>query len=288
MDLLPFNLSLILRVEAISILTISLVSKSNESNLFFSTTSDSIKISNPLFFLKQQPHGLSKQDAIDLIVVKLRQQLTILQQPTAQSWLSQTQHVLMVVHLLETLTSRQDLTYLTLLPWKNWRFSFNHIFHTEQRWCAGCYQDWRDTNTPIYQPLLWALKPVTVCPYHQHYLQIHCLCYPHTQPFLQLHKSNGYCYECGAWLGRSLLEPSYSLSKGRKSQWNLWVAQALGNLLAATPLLHTNSLRSKTQLASQQSLPTFYQFLRSCYQRGLSPVEGLRLLEIQLGQKLAT
>lgn len=235
----------------------------------------------PLFFLNEQPPGLSKKDAIELVVVRLRKELAILQQPTAQFWLSQTQHVSKVVNVLEILTGRKDISYLTLLPWKTWRLSFNHIFHTQQRWCAGCYQDWRDANTPVYQPLLWALEPVTVCPYHQRYLQIYCLCYGHTQLFFQPQKLNGYCHECGAWLGRNLDLPSHSRSKGRKFDRDLWIAQALGNLLAATPSLHTNPLIRETKVSPKRTLPTLYKFLRWCYKLSLSPVEGLNLLEIQ-------
>lgn len=242
----------------------------------------------PLFFLNEQPSHLSQNDAIKLAISQAHRSLEILQQPDAQFWLDRTKHVSKVVDIVKLVTSREDISYLTLLPWQTWRLSFKHIFHTEQRWCAACYQEWRDADSPIYQPLLWALEPVTVCPYHQRYLQLHCLCYGHAQPFLKLRKLNGYCHECGVWLGRFVDLPSYSLTKGHKFDWDLWVAQALGKLIAASPSINANPPIQETQVARYRTKPTLKRFLRWCYKLGVSPVEGLNLLEIMPAVKATT
>lgn len=235
----------------------------------------------PLFFLNQLPKRLSQKDAVDSVMWQLHRELDILMRPDAEFWLDKTKHVSQVVRVLEILTGRKDIRYLTLLPWQTWRISFNNIFNTEQPWCVACYQEWRYSNTPVYQPLLWALETVTVCPYHQRYLQLYCLYCRLSQPFFKRHGSEGKCFYCGAWLGRFVDLPSYSQTIGQKFDLELWFAQAVGKLLAATPELDKNSLIQDTQVTSLRRKPTLKQFLRWCYRLEISPVQGLSLLGIK-------
>jgi TniQ len=231
----------------------------------------------PLFFLRELPKRLSKKDAVEQVVLKLRRELYLLQRPDARFWLDKTKHVSNLVRVLEILTGREDIRYLTLLPWKTWPLSFNHIFNTEQPWCVACYQNWCYSGAPIYQPLLWALETVSVCPYHQRYLQLRCLCCRLPQPFFKLQGSEGKCHCCGAWLGRFVDLPNYSQKLGLEFDSQLWIAQAVGQLLAATPSLDKIPLVQKILTKKANRKPTLKQFLRWCYNLRVSPVQGLSL-----------
>lgn len=68
-------------------------------------------------------------------------------------------------------------------------------------WCPECFQAWRSVRHPIYEPLLWSIASVTVCPHHCRPLQFHC---PHcrkAQRPLTCKTQVAYCSQCLGWLG---------------------------------------------------------------------------------------
>src|SRR5208282_1428631 len=70
--------------------------------------------------------------------------------------------------LLETLqaaTCRRDLHLLTLCSLQG-IVSQPMVFRSLEAWCPACLEEWRTSGSPIYSPLLWALRLVTVCPVH--------------------------------------------------------------------------------------------------------------------------
>jgi len=90
---------------------------------------------------------------------------------------------LQLVQALEALTLRTDLRFLTMLLWAEVFPSLGLLKH-QHSWCPLCYQKWSEKGLIIYSPLLWALRGVTVCPYHHQVLQSQC---PHChQEFLPL------------------------------------------------------------------------------------------------------
>lgn len=143
-----------------------------------------------------------------------------------------------LIMVLEALTLRSDLRFLTLLTWAN-VLPQRKLLRCHQAWCPNCYEDWRSTQQVIYEPLLWSIDVVTVCPRHRRRLCREC---PHcTQPLplLAPYSRPGYCSRCGAWLGTSV--DSEPFSPGTVAQeelmWQTWVTNSLGELLAAAPLL---------------------------------------------------
>ncbi len=233
----------------------------------------------PLFIQTNHPPDFFKaDDGIKMLMNAWHREPAMLQQQAAEFWLDRTQHVSKVVAIVEKLTTRLDLSFLTLLQWHSWRLNFNHIFHTEQRWCPGCYQDWREADLPIYHPLLWTIEAVTVCPVHQRYLQLRCLYCGCFQQFLNLDcHSLGYCCACNAWLGRFV---DKAKSQGSQFDWENWVAKSVGQIFAAMPTLSLTSCSQDPPLAKYRRNPTLTKFLRWCYQLGISPVEGLEILSI--------
>lgn len=152
------------------------------------------------------------------------------------------------VRALETLTSRQDLRYLTLLSWAQ-VLPPNSLLRRSRAWCESCLWAWREAGQQIYEPLLWALQMVTVCPYHRCSLcQLcpYCNCKlgpldPRTRP--------GHCSRCGSTLlpKRITSAVQSQTCAGDDMRWAIWTANALGELLAAAPQICCSPQR--TQLA---------------------------------------
>jgi len=141
------------------------------------------------------------------------------------------------VRALETLTGRRDLSYLTLLTWA--RVLPGHsLLRRCRAWCESCLYAWREANQPIYEPLLWTLQAVTVCPYHRRLLRQACPhCGRQVGP-LESRSRRDCCSRCGQTLVPAAVNPtsdSRMLPLSDELMWASWVASALGELLAAAP-----------------------------------------------------
>lgn len=229
----------------------------------------------PLFIQSSKAKDLLSAYTISILMdASPKKSATFLIQ-TADFWLGLTQNALSLVSAVKKMTGRRDIYYTSLLPTQSWRIKFSNIFHFSQRWCPNCYSDWLKYDLPIYQPLLWALEPVTVCPHHQNYLRLRCPYCNGLQPFLDLENIQvGYCCVCGEWLGQALEEEANF--KSSPVDWDLWVAQTLGTLLAATPELFTKSpSKAARQSGEYPVFRSLNLFLRQCYQRSINPVEAL-------------
>jgi hypothetical protein len=146
------------------------------------------------------------------------------------------------VQVLERLTLRDDLRFLTWLSWAEVLTPSGRPRAT-RAWCPACYAQWQSAGPGVYEPLLWTLQVVEVCPIHHRRLQQRC---PHAdcrqrQPWLAPHTRLGYCVRCERWLGLSAdSEPPESESfTADEWQWQVWVVEAVGELLAAAPRLPT-------------------------------------------------
>ena len=140
------------------------------------------------------------------------------------------------VRALETLTGRRDLSCLTLLTWR--RVLPGHsLLRRCRAWCESCMFAWREANQPIYEPLLWTLQAVTVCPYHRRILRQAC---PHCERQigpLDSRSRRDCCSRCGQALVPNGIDPASDsrLLPSEELVWASWVASALGELLAAAP-----------------------------------------------------
>lgn len=141
---------------------------------------------------------------------------------------------------VETLTLRSDLRFLTLLTWSQ-VLTFMGLLRRERAWCPVCYEEWRETGQAVYEPLLWSLRVVTVCPRHGCRLSSRCPhqdCQQPQQP-LSPRSRPGYCTRCERWLG---IPPGTGPSGNEVTtedelQWQTWVTNSIGELVAATPSL---------------------------------------------------
>ena len=138
-----------------------------------------------------------------------------------------------LVQALGTLTLRHDLRYLTMLPWAN-VLPAKGLLRRTRAWCPMCYREWRNNGQTVYEPLLWALSVVSVCPDHHQRLSSQC---PHCQrklPSLGWHSQPGYCCKCQYWLGAASEETAQVVSSV-ELEWQRWVAKNVGELLICAP-----------------------------------------------------
>lgn len=143
-----------------------------------------------------------------------------------------------MVAALHALTLRQDLGGLTLLAWET-VLPTRGLLRRNRVWCPVCYESWWQSGQVIYEPLLWSLEVITVCPIHHVYLRSTCP-YPdcqRTQPILGPHAQPGHCAHCLRWLGRTPqdLPAAISVVSEEEGAWQTWVAQEAGTLLAVPP-----------------------------------------------------
>jgi transcriptional regulator with XRE-family HTH domain len=140
-----------------------------------------------------------------------------------------------LVRATEALTLRQDLRFLTLLTWAK-VIPQRDLPKKHRAWCPACYEQWQVKGEAIYEPLLWSLKAVTICPHHHQPLHEECPHCHHKSVPLAWRSQPGYCSKCSGWLGAA--SSANEMDSG-ELKWQLWVVNQIGALLSFTPqLLH--------------------------------------------------
>lgn len=125
--------------------------------------------------------------------------------------------------VVEELTGRSDLHYLTMLTWRE-LLPPQLLTRGMGAWCPHCINEWRETGRSVYIPLLWTLEIVKHCPLHQSPLQLMC---PHCkapQPFIAQLSPNGFCARCKRWLGKAVRESGldqFSVLRPESSDWEI-------------------------------------------------------------------
>jgi len=142
------------------------------------------------------------------------------------------------VPVLQTLTSCDNLRFLTMLTWSE-VIGINKLLRRKKAWCPRCFQEWRQNRQVVYEPLLWTLNAIDICSYHQQPLVILCQHCQETQPFLKQVARPGYCSHCMCWLGNDLIASSAETMPNDTELLKMrqWQAGVIGELLAAAPTL---------------------------------------------------
>ena len=153
------------------------------------------------------------------------------------------------VEILEKTTSRSDLRYLTLLPFEH--LFANRVFLRKRRaWCPECYRE-MDTTGTVAEQLLWCIRLVEACP--RHHCLLETMCRYCNKPLKQLYAGsrNGRCLWCGTELGCTVAEKTAKTSGDVPTEYQLWLADSVGQLLAHSPEVHPETLtdRVRTVLA---------------------------------------
>ncbi len=220
------------------------------------------------------------------------------------------------VRVTEELTLYSDLHILTMLSWSN-VLSPKALLRRSHAWCPFCYEEWRANKQIIYDPLLWSLEVVTICPHHNTSLLLQC-------PYADCKRSvqvlaprarSGYCSHCSRWLGMqdvTRIDSQISSPGYEKLRWQQWVIVEMGKLLTAAPRLaiqpqkecfaeavetylyevadgNVSAVARKFQVAGKTvrewkkglQLPQLSSLLKFCYLCGLSPLnlftEGFKI-----------
>jgi len=210
-------------------------------------------------------------------------------------------------NILSGLTLWDDLLCLTMTTWAE-VIAGKRLVRQKKAWCPLCFEEWATRNEPIYEPLLWALSGIAICPVHLRRLAHQC---PHCQkPQVMLSQNAplGHCYYCGGWLG--VLEeanPNHPAQpRDDELEWQTWAIRAAGELLAVAPQLPASPQKQRIadmvsmcadQLAGGNTarlgrelgihvdtvqkwrhgdtIPSFDLLLQMCYRLGISPLRFL-------------
>lgn len=138
----------------------------------------------------------------------------------------------------ESLTLRRDLRFLSFLTLKE-VLPTRHLLRAYKAWCSECYDEWRASSQRVYDPLLWAVEAVQICQLHKRHLLTRCQHCGGRVPFLSRYSRPGYCTVCRNWLGSSGggFRPQVDQVAIGQLRWQVWVAQNVSELLAASPTL---------------------------------------------------
>ena len=153
-----------------------------------------------------------------------------------------------LVNLLEKVTLKENLKFLTLLSWSE-IFPRKKLIKTTRFWCPFCYQDFVAQNQPVYEPLIWSANAVITCSIHKTPLESRCRHCDRELPPLSSNSRVGFCSKCGKWLGKSINEKTRNFQKYSKDeiQWNHFVNENIEKLISVSNLL--NKPMSKGLLA---------------------------------------
>lgn len=137
------------------------------------------------------------------------------------------------VETLQTLTSCNDLRFLTMLTWRE-VIAADRLLRRSKAWCSLCYEEWRQAHQIIYEPLLWMLNGVDVCPVHLQPLVVRCPGCLETLLLLSQEARPGYCHRCACWLGSSSMMQTPE-NHADDFEKRLWRAKVVGELITAAP-----------------------------------------------------
>lgn len=154
---------------------------------------------------------------------------------------------------LEELTQVQRLGLLTTLPWAN-MIDRVHLLRTNRAWCSSCYESWRSSGHPVYEPLLWMFQVVTVCHHHRQPLDSTCPSCGRTQYVFSSKSRPGHCSRCQSWLGR--VHEVGAINHDVAEQ--LRPAEMVADLLAASP-----STRNRVRWRSIPRIDSLVAFSRT-------------------------
>ncbi len=93
---------------------------------------------------------------------------------------------------LEHLTMRTDIRKLTMQSWES-EFPIRRGLRETPAWCPTCYHEWREQGLPLYQPLMWMIRSVTMCLQHRRRLEERCSQCQKPQSTISTHGQLGYC-----------------------------------------------------------------------------------------------
>lgn len=139
---------------------------------------------------------------------------------------------------IEGLTQRNNLRFLTFLPWKG--ILSNRTMHRRSRaWCPSCFEDQRAAGLPPHEQLRWSHRIVQMCPDHRIQLETKCPHCKSSSTVLCGRSRPGLCSQCKGWLGYYPNNASAALAEYNSTNEALevFIAEQIGELIAIAPRL---------------------------------------------------
>ena len=215
-------------------------------------------------------------------------------EPFGQQWISK----------LEAGTTQCDLRNSTLWPFV--AATYSSWLRRRRAWCPRCLMDCESASRELYEPLLWSIRIVTVCPIDLTPITEVCPhCGKSASPFAGT-PFPGICGRCGGklWV---LKNPLNRLGWGDEDKYAIWCASEMLSIIGAlgefnVPLIRTSlanllsakvasvekrrlmerisaagcSKRSMYLWASGAAVPRVETIFQLCFHLDLSPVDLLR------------
>lgn len=136
--------------------------------------------------------------------------------------------------VLERLTGQAHLHRCTVETFLG-DFPPPQILRRTPAWCPTCLEEWKRTGQLLYQPLLWMLQVVVVCPTHQTLLVDCCPVCHHRQKVLATNKTQPFeCTSCAAWLGKEVSPRLEGEDTVHLLAWQAWLFSILKELHQAS------------------------------------------------------
>jgi len=113
---------------------------------------------------------------------------------------------------------------------------------------ARCLADTQRAGTVAYEPLLWAIRFVRLCPRHQNILEEICPhCHGSSFP-LAANSRPGFCLRCKHWLGSAACDKTDAQAASLRQcelEYEIWLGEQMGDMLALAPQLEGLPLGSR-------------------------------------------
>jgi len=138
--------------------------------------------------------------------------------------------------ILQKLTRQPTLKYLTLIPWSK-VLPTRNLLRKYKAWCPLCYHEWNQLGMPIYEPLIWSISTIRICPKHQHPLMNYCPNCGQNIYLIAWNTRSGFCCRCRSWLGTACSTLESQFMNQQDVLWQSFVAQQVGELIAQAPYL---------------------------------------------------
>ncbi|MFC0416993.1 TniQ family protein [Cytobacillus solani] len=132
-----------------------------------------------------------------------------------------------IVGVMEMITSRSDLSNLTLSRWKDF-IPLRNLLKDTLTWCPECIQSWMQSGQHIYYPLIWYIKSVRVCLKHSCFLVEVCPACNKRVDILRRQMIGGYCSNCFTSLAQFGVIEKLDLEE---LKWQTFVVQNIKELL---------------------------------------------------------
>ncbi len=214
------------------------------------------------------------------------------------------------------LTMRSDLQTLTGNRWAS-HLPTRGFLRATPAWCSTCIHEWRERGLPIYQPLVWMLQVVTICPQHRRRLEEQCPHCQKSQSVIAVNRTQpGSCTQCKRWLGTPLAAEAPDEIDDELCDWQQWVMHAIEELHQAaassgslpwanvsiglaTCVKAVGRVNRITRLADLSDsafsqwlhgkrIPSFKRFLELCYVLDISPLRLMTAKPADLKKSMRT